>query len=82
MKTGTKTVLAASALCAAAVFLNIFKNNKKTHSHVVWDPSKFENRLKEFFFEEDLTKAIEQYLFLIDIGLNPRDAYEIVRTKI
>jgi hypothetical protein len=82
MKTGTKTLIFVSALCGMYTALKYSKPKKNHTVDTESDPSKFGNRLKEFFFEEDLTNAIQQYLSLIDAGLNPKDAYEIVRTKI
>lgn len=82
MKTGTKFFIVASAVCILCVASKTMAPEKTELIDTESDPSKFGNRLKEFFFEEDLTKAIEQYLSLIDAGFNPRDAYEIVRTKI
>lgn len=82
MKTGTKFLVALSATYILYVASKNMVSKKPKLIDTESDPSKFGNRLKEFFFEEDLTKAVEQYLSLIDAGFNPKDAYEIVRTKI
>lgn len=82
MKTGTKTIILISALCGLYAISKSIANKKVRITDTESDPSKFGNRLKEFFFEEELTLATQQYLSLIDAGFNPKDAYEIVRTKI
>lgn len=82
MKTGTKFIFAGILL---GIGYSIIVNRDINISNKIdteSDPSKFENRLKEFFFEEELDKAIKEYVSLIDAGFNPKDAYEIVRTKI
>ncbi len=58
-------------------------SNRKTPQAIDYesDPSKFGNRLKEFFFGDELEDVTVNYLKLIDAGFNPKDAYEIAMTR-
>lgn len=77
MKIGKNTLLATSFFIGMIISRNKSKNqlNKKDSDPTL---SQYINRLKEFFDIKNIEKVEDEFLTLIDFGLNPNDAFNTV----
>ena len=79
MKIGKNTFIITSFFVGMLISRNKSKNalNKKKYDPTL---NQYMNRLREFFDMENLDKMEDEFLCLIDFGLNPNDAFETVRS--
>jgi len=77
MKIGKNTLLVTSFFIGMIISRNKSKNqlNKKDSDPTL---SQYINRLKEFFDIKNIEQVEDEFLTLIDFGLNPNDAFNTV----
>lgn len=65
------------------LMLGIYLGNKKSkktldEKNVIPTVNQYVNRLKEFYVSESLAEVIEEYLRLVNSGISPRGAFDML----
>ena len=77
--TNGEKVLFVSTFFLLGCLLSKSKNDQTRRNNII-DPTinQYINRLKEFFNEDILDKVEEEFLSLVELGLNPNSAFDAV----
>jgi len=82
MKNGNLKIVASMLALGYAVGLAASVSRKKIELLSNTDNRKYVNRLKEFFFDEDYSKAVKKYYKFIESGLSGQNSFDILISPI